>query len=179
MPKQSLTIIMRVLAAVFFAGLLSAALPAPPSHGADRASADPTITLDVQNEPLRNVLGRISKTTRWKITAPDKWMDKPVTQRLTKVSLDEGLRFILKDAGVDNLLLTYDEGRKTITVFDTDVQPRQSANRPPAQGGARPPLLAPGGQPDPILERAAQDRGDGPSRKTRSRSRRQSRANDE
>lgn len=179
MPKQSVTIIMKAFLVVFLAGLLSAALPAPPCRGSDRASADPTITLDVQHEPLRSVLGSISKTTRWKITAPDKWMDKPVTQRLTNVSLEEGLRFILRDAGVENLLLTYDEGKKTITVHDTEIQPKQSAHRPPAQGDTRPPVLSSGGQPDPILQRAAQDREDRPSRPPRSRSRRQNRADEE
>jgi len=174
MPKRSVAIIMRVFFAVFFVGLLSAALAATPCRGSDRASTDPTITLDVQNEPLRSVLERISKTTRWTIKAPDKWMGKPITQTLNKVSMEEGLRFILKDAGVENLLLTYDEDRKTITVYDTEIQPVQSANRPPAQGDARPPVFSASDQPDPILTRPAKEGESGPARgTTRVRNRRQ------
>jgi hypothetical protein len=173
MPKQSVAI-MRIIFVVFFAGSLSVALPVTPCRGSDRASADPTITLDVQNEPLRSVLGEISKTTGWKIKAPDKWMDKPITQTLNKVSMEEGLRFILKNAGVENLLLTYDENRKTITVYDTEIQQGQSANRPTVQGDARPPVFSASDQPDPMLKRPTKDAGAGPSRgTTRARNRRQ------
>jgi hypothetical protein len=172
MLKQSAAI-MRMFIAVFFVGLLSAALPATPCRGSDRASADPTITLDVQNEPLRSVLGKISKTTRWQIKVPDKWMDKPITQTLNSVSLEEGLRFILKDAGVENLLLTYDEERKTVTVYDTEVRPVQSTNRPAAQDDARPPAFSASDQPDPMLKRPTQNGGSGPARgTTRARNRR-------
>jgi hypothetical protein len=174
MPKQSVAVIIRVFVAVFFAGLLSTALPATPCRGSDRASPAPTITLDVQNEPLRSVLERISTITTWKIKAPDKWMGKPITQTLNKVSLEEGLRFILKDAGVENLLLTYDEDRKTIIVYDTEIKPAQSANRPPVQGDVRPPIFPPSDQSDPMLTRPANEGESGPSRgNTRMRNRRQ------
>ena len=178
MPKQSVAL--RVIFIVFLAGSLAVALPATPCRGSDRPTADPTITLDVQNEPLRSVLGKISKTTGWKITAPDKWMDKPITQTLHQVSIEEGLRFILKDAGVENLLLTYDEDRKTITVYDTGIRQGQSANSLPAQGVARPPVFSASGQPDPMLTRPARDAGSGTSRGTaRSRSRKQTHSEEE
>jgi hypothetical protein len=164
MPKQSVAIIMKAIFVVFITGSLSVALPVTPCRGADGASADPTITLDVQNEPLRSVLGKISKSTRWKIIAPERWMDKPITQTLNNVSLEEGLRFILKDAGVESLLLTYDESRKTITVYDTEIQRGQSANRPAAQGDARPSAYSASDQPDPMLQRPAKDAGSSPSR---------------
>jgi hypothetical protein len=174
MPNHLLVVIMRTLFAVFFVGLLSGTLSATPCRGSDRPTADPTITLDVQNEPLRSVLGRISKTTGWKIKAPDKWMDKPITQTLNTVSIEEGLRFILKDAGVENLLLTYDEDRRTITVYDTEIKHGQSANRPPAQGDIRPPVFSTSDQPDPMLKRPARDAGSGPPGRTpRVRNRRQ------
>jgi len=151
---------MRVFFVVFLAGFLSAALSANPCRGSDRASVDPTITLDVQNEPLRSVLGRIYKTTEWKIKAPDKWMDKPITQTLYNVSIEKGLRFILKDAGVENLLLIYDEEIKTVTVYDTEIRLGQTTNRPTAQDDARPPVFSASDQPDdPMLKRPANDEG--------------------
>jgi len=101
-------------------------------------------------------------------------MDKPITQTLYQVSMEEGLRFILKDAGVENLLLTYDENRKTITVYDTGIQQGQSANSLPAQGIARPPVFSASDQPDPMLTRPTRDAGSGTSRGTaRARSRKQ------
>lgn len=171
MPTQASAMMMRVFSAVLFVGLLWAALPATPCRGSDRA-ADPTITLDVQNEPLRNVLEKISRTTKWKIIVPDRWMDKPITQKLDKVSLEEGLRFILKDAGIENLLLTYDEERKTVALYDAEMQRGQSANRPPARSEAQPPVLAPPAQPDPLLTRPAGETGSSPRRTPRTRSRR-------
>lgn len=182
MPKQS-PVKMRFIfiTVVFFAGLLSAALPAIPCRGADRrASADPTITLDVQNEPLQSVLGKISKATRWEIKVPDKWLDKPITQTLNKVSMEEGLRFILKDAGVENLLLTYDESRNIIIVYDTEIKQGQSANPPGAQNEARPSVLSPSDQSDPMLKRAMKDAGSGLSRGTaRTKNRKQAHSEEE
>ena len=179
MSKQSATI-MQIAFVLFFAAALSVTLPAAPCRGSDKVSADPTITLDVQNEPLRAVLGKISKATGWKIDAPDKWMDKPVTQTLKSVSMTEGLRFILKDAGVENLLLAYDENRKTVTVYDTEIRQGQSAYRPPVQVEAPRPALIPSDRTDPVLTRAAKNaRSDSPRGTSRARSRRQSHRDEE
>ena len=172
MPKQFATFIMFVFV-VFFAGLLSANLTPDYCWGSDKTSANSTITLDVKNEPLRSVLGKISKTTRWKIKAPEKWMDKPVTQTLNKVTLEEGLQSVLRSAGIEDLLLMYDENIKVVILFDTESPQKQVAGRPPGQVNAPPPVVSSTGQPDPILKRAAERAaGPGPSRGIR-RSRRQ------
>jgi hypothetical protein len=186
MPTQAIALIIKVFPVIVFAGLLSAALPATPCRGSDR-TADRTITLDVQNEPLRSVLERISKATGWKIIVPDRWMDKPITQALDKVSMEEGLRFILKDAGIENLLLTYDEDKKTAALYDTEIQTGQSAGQPPLRGETRspvfttgnqpdpimrPPAFPAGNQPDPMLSRPATDQGSGPRATPRVRNRR-------
>ncbi len=185
MPKQSITMI-KIGFAVFCVGLLAASLTATPCWGADKVAANATITLDVKNEPLRSVLGKITKATRWKIKVPDKWMDKPVTQTLNKVTLEEGLRSVLNNAGVENLLLMYDEKIKVVTLFDTESSPRQSADRFPAQApaqtpaqvNAQPPVVSATDEPDPILKRAAERAaGHTPARVNR-RARRQSSEDD-
>jgi len=170
MPKQLVTFIMFVFV-VFLAGLLSANLTPDYCWGSDKVSTHSTITLDVKNEPLRSVLGKISKTTQWKIKAPEKWMDKPVSQTLNKATLEEGLRAVLKSAGVEDLLLLYDENIKVVTLFDTEGPQKQAANRPAAQPNAQQRFVSTTGQPDPILERAKREAGPGPSRGNR-RSRR-------
>jgi hypothetical protein len=167
MSKQPITLVMFFIA-VLLVGFLSANLTTDCCWGSDLESVAPAITLDVKNEPLRSVLGKISKTTRWKINAPDLWMDKPVTQTLNKVTLEEGLRSVLKSAGVENLLLMYDENIKVVTLFDTESPQKQAAGRPPAPIRAQPPLVSSTGRPDPILERAAERAaGPGPSRTSR------------
>ena len=155
MPKQPITFIMFVFV-VFLVGLPSANLTTTYCWGSDKESAGPAITLDVKNEPLRSVLGKISKATRWKIKAPDKWMDKPVTQTLNKVTLEEGLRSVLRNAGVENLMLMYDENIKVVTLFDTESPQKQSADRPPAQVNVQQRFVSTTGEPDPILKRAAE-----------------------
>lgn len=174
MPKQPIKSIIFVFV-MLLAGLLSAGLPAAYCWGADKTSENSTITLDVKNEPLRSVLEKMSKTTRWKIQAPDKWMDKPVTQTLNKATLEEGLRSVLTSAGIEDLLLMYDENIKVVTLFDTEGPQKQAAGRPPAPirvQTPQPPLISTSGRPDPILERAAQRAaGNAPPRGSR-RSRR-------
>jgi hypothetical protein len=175
MPKQPITFIMFV---VFIVGLLSANLTPDYCWGSDKVSTNSTITLDVKNEPLRSVLGKISKTTRWKIKAPEKWMDKPVTQTLNKVTLEEALRSVLRNAGIENLMLMYDENIKVATLFDTESPQKQSADRPPAQVNAQPPVVSATDEPDPRLRRPVRDAGPGPSRGNR-RSRRQAASEEE
>jgi hypothetical protein len=154
MSKQPLTLGMLFIA-VLLVGFLSVNLTTDYCWGSALESVAPAITLDVKNEPLRSVLGKISKTTRWQIKAPDKWMDKPVTQTLNKVTLEEGLRSVLKSAGVENLLLMYDENIRVVTLFDIEGAQKQAAGRPPAPIRAEP-LVSSTGRPDPILERAAE-----------------------
>ena len=106
MHRHSIAI-QKIIFTLFFIVLVSANLTATLCWGSCKVSANPTITLDVTNEPLKGVLGKISKTTGWKIKAPEKWMEKPVTQTLNKASMEEGLRSLLKNAGIENLLLMY------------------------------------------------------------------------
>jgi hypothetical protein len=178
MRKLSITFIMFVFV-VFLVGLPSANLPAAYCWGADKTSADSTITLDVKNEPLRSVFGKISKTTRWQIKAPDKWLDKPVSQTLNKATLEEALSAVLKSAGVEDLLLLYDENIKVVTLFDTEGPQKQAAGRPVAQTNAQQRFVSTTGEPDPILKRAAERAaGQTPLRGNR-RSRRQAASEDE
>ena len=177
MPKQSITVIM-VVFVVLLVGLPSVHLTTAYCWGSDQEFADPAITLDVQNEPLRSVLGKISKTTRWKIKAPDKWMDKPVTQTLNKVTLEEGLRSVLKSAGVENLLLMYDENIKVVTLFDTESPQRQAADRLPPQVNAQAPVVSVTDEPDPRLKRPLREAVPGPSQGNRRAKRRADREED-
>jgi hypothetical protein len=167
--------IITLVFAVIWTGLSAAALSATPGWGADQSVAQATITLDVTNEPLRSVLGKITKTTRWKIKVPDKWLDRPVTQTLNRVTLEEGLRSVLNNAGVENLLLMYDEDSKAVTLFDTEAAQKQSADRSSAK--AQSPVVSAPNEPDPRLQRPAQESGQKPTRAS-TRARRRSSDND-
>jgi hypothetical protein len=170
MPKQPITFIVFIFA-VLFVELFSANLTPDCCWASDKVSTNSTITLDVKNEPLRSVLEKISKTTRWKIKAPEKWMDKPVSQTLNKVTLEEGLRSVLNNAGIEDLLLLYDENIRVVTLFDTESPQKQVAGRPPAPVNAPPAVVSATNEPDPRLRRPVREAGPGPSRGIR-RSRR-------
>jgi hypothetical protein len=148
----------RMCAALLLAGLLASPLPpvsVAPCWGSDTPSDDPTFSLTVNGEPLRTVLGRISRATGWQITAPEKWLDKPVTQTLNEVVLEDGLRFVLKSAGIENILVTYDAGRKLATVFDTELQQGRTAQRPEPLAPAPPPVpVIPPAAPTPTISPA-------------------------
>ena len=142
MLKRSIALL-RVCCAVFFIVFPTVHLATAPCWGSDQSPADPTITLNADNEPLRSVFAKISKTTSWKIQAPDKWMNRPITQTLTGVPLAEGMRSILKSAGIENILLLYDDNSRVITVFDTETALRQSTAVPPGQASVQPPFVPP------------------------------------
>ncbi len=150
MLKRSIALL-RVCCAVFFIVFPTIHLAAAPCWGSDRSPADPTITLNADNEPLQSVFAKISKTTSWKIQAPDKWMNRPITQTLTGVPLAEGMRSILKSAGIENILLLYDDNNRVITVFDTETALKQSTAVPPGQTSVQPPFVPPTPAPPPAV----------------------------
>lgn len=158
---------------MFCAGFLAAHVTAIPGWGADQLPAQSTITLDVTNEPLGSVLAKITKKTSWKIKAPDKWLNRPVTQTLNKVTLEEGLRSVLNNAGVGNLLLLYDENIKVVNVFDTESAQSQLADRSSAPVQARANIQPPGvpaaADPDPRLQSPVTSTGPAPARVRRIR----------
>jgi len=153
MFNQSIAIMKKFFTLVCF-GLLAAIFAIAPGWGAEKAAVPGTITMDFSNEPLRSVLGKIAKTTRWKIKAPDKWLDKPVTQALHKATMDEGLRSILNSIGIENKLLMYDEKMKVVTVFDTALSSQKSGARLPAQASSagQPPTVSSTGASTPKLQ---------------------------
>ena len=150
MLKRSIALL-RVCCAVFFIAFPMVHLAAAPCWGSDRSPAEPTITLNADNEPLQSVFAKISKTTSWKIQAPDKWMNRPITQTLTGVPLAEGMRSILKSAGIENILLLYDDNNRVITVFDTETALRQSTTVPPGQTSVQQPVAPPPPAPPPAF----------------------------
>lgn len=156
--------IVAVMIAFFLslAGWPSTHLATDGCWGSQKAAAAPAISLDTNNEPLRGVLEKIYKTTGWQVKAPDKWLDRPVSQTLNNVTLEEGLRAVLKNAGMENLLLLYDENTRVVTLFDTESPQSQAARRPAAQTTIQPPFVSTSGEPDPILKRAA-ERAAGPA----------------
>ena len=177
MPKQSITIIKIVLAVLC---VLSAAVDftANDCWGAERVAAYETITLDVKNEPLRSVLVKITRKTGWKVKVPDKWLEKPVTQTLSKAKLEDGLRSVLNNAGVENVFLLYDENIKVATLFDTDGVQKQGADHHQAQANTQRPAVESAADADHMLQPPVREARPAPARASR-RIRRQAGSDDD
>ena len=172
MHKQSITII-QICLAVFCASVLAAELNAATYKGADDGAAFPMITLDVRNEPLQSVLGEITRKTRWKIKAPPSWLARPVTQTLNNAPLEEALRSVLNNAGIENLLVMHDESIRVVTIFETASPSASATASTSVQVPVQPPVVSPTREQDPILNRTVIDKRPGPARGSR-RQRRQS-----
>ena len=157
MLKYPIKVIKMALAVLYLA-MPTVYLAASPCCGAEQTVAPVRITLDVKNEPLRVVLGKITKKTHWKIKVPNQWLDKPVTQTLNNVKLEDGLRSVLNNAGVENLFLMYDEKTRQVTLFDTETVSKRPADHASSQAGAQPPAVSTTAEPDPRLQRPAAPR---------------------
>lgn len=80
-------------------------------------SENSRFSLNVEEEALRAVLQKISTSTGYTITISEELADMPVTVRIKDVSLDKGLRRLLK--GFNYTLVTLEEEKKIIiTVYD-------------------------------------------------------------
>ena len=79
-------------------------------------AGDELISLTVKDEPLEDVLYKVSKATGYDISLDNKWQNYLVTASLEKVSLHKGLIQILRDL---NYVIIYDSDQKIkIIIYD-------------------------------------------------------------
>ncbi|MDD5206712.1 MAG: hypothetical protein PHS17_14905, partial [Desulfobacterales bacterium] len=72
------------------------------------------ISMDIENEPLKSVLKRISESTDHEITVSENWADMELTMRLDSVSLEKALKQIIVALGKpSHVILTDNKKRKT------------------------------------------------------------------
>lgn len=108
--------------------ILSFILPIPSSAGNESNAGDELISLKVKDEPLGNVLNKISTATGYDISLDNKWQNYRVTASLEDISLHEGLKRILRDL---NSAIIYTSGRKIKIVIYDKTAPEPSFHAPP------------------------------------------------
>jgi hypothetical protein len=74
-------------------------------------------SLDAKDKPLKKILDKIYKTTGYEITIAPEWKNFPVTVKLKQMSIEEGLRKIIKSLSDPDYALVIDEKTQKITVF--------------------------------------------------------------
>jgi len=96
--------------------MLSLIFPIPSSAGNESKAGDELISLKVKDEPLGNVLNKISVATGYDISLDDKWQNYRVTASLEAVTLHEGLKRILRNL---NSAIIYVSSKKIqIIIYD-------------------------------------------------------------
>ncbi len=82
---------------------------------AQDATADPLISLTVQNEPLGDVLDTIARDTGYRFNLNGKWKAHPVSATINGLSLEKGLKRLLRS--LNHSIVWESDKIVTITVF--------------------------------------------------------------
>ena len=88
-------------------------------------SGDELISLTAKEEPLADVLKKISMSTGYEIILDDNWRSYPVTVSLEEIPLNRGLKRILKD--LNNAIVYVSSKKIEIIIYDKISHERESS----------------------------------------------------
>lgn len=156
-PKNNIWNTAKVLLILALFQIGFAHLIAHDCRASNNESISPIFSLTVENEPLKRVLEKVSTSTGYTITISKELADVPVTAGFKDVSLDEGLRRLLK--GFNYTVVTLENEKQiVITVYGSG---QNSGKIPIAESSEviRPAHSREGGVPqEPIEEKRMQQR---------------------
>jgi type II secretory pathway component GspD/PulD (secretin) len=105
-----------VFTIILFLAIFFLMLPIASSAGNKTNAGDELISLTVKDEPLGDVLYKVSMATGYDISLDDKWQNYRVTASFEEISLHKGLKRILKDL---NSAIIYVSNKKIkIIIYD-------------------------------------------------------------
>ncbi len=102
---------------------------------ADRFPGDDPISLNVKNEPLGDVLDKITEATGYEFSISESWADLPVTASFKDLPLHKGLKRIL--ANTNNAIIYGAKGKIKIVIYDKASTAGRSPTSP--MGSSYPP----------------------------------------
>ena len=111
-PKKKSFNTFAVFILLFGVGILATNLFSMPSWAYETRSEPAVFSLDVKDEALKVVLGKITKLTGYTIRVNEKWADLPITASMQNVTIEEALKKIL-----DNYALIIENTQKYISIF--------------------------------------------------------------
>ena len=100
---------------LLFLATLSLFLPISSSAANETDAGDELISLTVKDEPLGDVLVKISMATGYEISLDNKWQSHLVTASLKKVSLHKGLKRILRN--LNNVIIYGSDQKIRIIIY--------------------------------------------------------------
>lgn len=99
------------LCGIFFVNILPV-----PFLGIPTGYAEPRFSVSSNNEPLQNTLVKISNATGYQIEITKGWKNKPLTADLNKVTLEEGMKAIIRGLGRPNYVMIVDDQKKKVEI---------------------------------------------------------------
>jgi len=113
-----------------FLTVLFLMLPIGSFAGSSANTGDELISLTAENEPLGDVLNKISMATGYEIVLDHDWRNYPVSVALEKVPLHKGLKRILKDL---NNVIVYVSSKKIKIIIYDKISHDAGPSAPPIQ----------------------------------------------
>jgi type II secretory pathway component GspD/PulD (secretin) len=114
------------------------------ASGADFSETKPAeqrVTLNVKNQPLREVLALLSRTTGYSFILDENWQGYPVTTYLHEAPLHAGLKRIL--TSLNHVIVYLPDSRIKIVIFDKPLPGSSSSGRQAAKSSIEPPASSP------------------------------------
>lgn len=106
---------------VFLVMLLGLSVIVLPCAAKENHAGTNLISMDIEKEPLRSVLKRISESADHEITVSENWADMELTIRLDSVNLEKALKQIIVALGKpSHVILTDNKKRKTEILICAD-----------------------------------------------------------
>jgi type II secretory pathway component GspD/PulD (secretin) len=107
-------------------GIIFITLIAAPCFGVQTGHSEPVFSLVVKNQSLNKVLNTISKSSGYTITVSSEWENRQVTAHLEGVTLEQGLKKIIRLMGNPNHVIISNEKEKRIDIKIYDTEPDYS-----------------------------------------------------
>jgi hypothetical protein len=129
--RRKISLICYMSLGSFFALMISGNFFVKPclGHGADLERGH--FSMDIKRMDLLNVLNKIAKETGYKIEINQHPSTGPLTLQLIDVSMEEGLRKVLKNVSLSNYAFITDEKDRTLKIYVIGGQGSGDNNRAP------------------------------------------------
>ena len=127
-----------------------------PCYASTMATNGTFISMDIKRMPLEKVCAKILNETEYEIIFDRKWKDKAITIKLDNVALTNGLRRIIKVAGIKSYALVHNNNQIKVFSFESTTSNSQDlAVKYNRGGGYNLDEL----EPDSMLESSSSDIG--------------------
>jgi hypothetical protein len=113
----------RLYIILYLCGVVLMNILALPYFGIGTGYSAPVFSITSTNEPLYEILAKISKTTGYQIEITKGWENKSLTANLDNFTLEEGIKEIIRLIGRPNYAMTMNDSMKKveIKIFDAST----------------------------------------------------------